>query len=181
MDSAEKNQEVSSIADALGRSLIALCADYRGLTVAQITALRRDLRSSGSHGKVVKNTLARLAVEKSLQSSGGSGVTKFLEVFRGPTMLVYSFDDAVAPAKVLAKYAKEIDKFSIKGAYFEGSFIDPSGVEDLSRMPSREEVLAQLLRVINAPATNLVRLLNEPGSQVARLLEAHRANLESAA
>lgn len=178
MEKAEKQAELESLGQSFGASQIALCADYRGLTVAQMTELRRGLRKVGSSGQVVKNTLARISVERSCKDADGAEVDKFKRVFEGPSFLVFGADDPISAAKLLAEFSKKHQPFKIKGAWFEGSFVDPAGVEMLAAMPSREELLAKLLAVISAPATQLVRLLQTPATQVTRVVEEQRKKLE---
>lgn len=177
MDRAEKQAEVDYLKDCFSRSQIALCADYRGLTVAQITNLRKTLRKSGCYGKVVKNTLAKLAIEKQYKESGAN-LERFLKVFEGPSLVIFSYDDPVAPTKVMTDFVKGHEAFKIKGAWLDGAFVDAEGVQTLSKLPGREETLAKLLALIAAPATQLVRLLQAPSTQIVRALDAHRENLE---
>lgn len=178
MNRAEKQAEINYISDCIQKSQVALCADFRGLTVAAITTLRRELKKNGSFGRVVKNSLARLSIEKVLTQAHASESEKFKQLFDGMNLFVFSFEDPVAPAKVLAKFAKDNEKFKVKGAWLDGQFVEAKGVEDLSKMPGRAEVLAQLLRLINTPATQLARVVQAPGEQLVRVLEAHRKNLE---
>lgn len=179
MDRNEKQAELSSLVDGLAKSKIAICADYRGLTVAKVTELRRELRAAGSTAKVVRNTLARIAIRKNEEGRGGNTaeLDKFLTSLDGPTLLVCCDQDPVAPTKVLAKFAKGTDKFRVKGCWLDGAYVDAAGVESLSTMPGKEETLAMLLSLISTPATQLVRVLSEPGAKVARVLEAYRAKL----
>jgi large subunit ribosomal protein L10 len=181
MERAEKQAEVESLSGRLEQARIALTADYRGLTVAEITELRKQLRETGSVGRVVKNTLAKISAQKVFGESEGEDLQKFLDVFEGPSMLVTSEEDAVSPTKVLTKFAKEHEALTLKGGWFDGGFIDDKGLEELSKLPSREELLAKLLSVISAPATQVVQLMQAPGSQLVRTLEAHRANIEKGA
>ena len=178
MEKSEKTAEVEFLEGQFAKAQVALCTEYRGLTVAKITDLRRKLRESGCVGRVVKNTLARLAVEKTLASKNKAEADKFSAMLKGPCMLVFSADP-VAPAKVVSKFAKDQEIFKIKGGWFEGACIDKSGVEQLSTMPSREEVLGKLLALMNAPATQLLRLMQAPGTQVTRVIEAQRKKLET--
>ena len=180
MDKNEKNAEVEALSDYFSRSEICLCADYRGLTVTQISNLRREIKKAGCVGRVVKNTLAKLSAKKGLEngSLSASGVDKFLEVFTGPTLLVCSFEDPIAPAKILTKFAKENEKLALKGAFFEGRFVDKAGIESLSAMPGKEELFGQLLRLINTPATNLLRVIQACGTQVVRVIDERRKQLE---
>lgn len=190
MDKQEKNAEIVALSDNMGKSQICLCADYRGLTVAQLSQLRAEIRKAGCGAKVVKNTLARISAQKAWNASGSSvvaggadsltssGLKKFLDIFEGPTLLVWSYSDPIAPAKVLSKFSKDNEKLSLKGAFFEGDFVDASGIAALSAMPGREELFGQLLRLINAPATNLVRLLNANATQTVRVIDERRKQLE---
>ena len=181
MERSEKHAEVELLNDSFKSSQIAFCADYRGLTVAKITALRRELNKANARARVVKNTLVTLAAKKAFSDAQGPELERFLKVFEGPSFVVLADGDPIAPAKVLAKFAKDNDKLSIKGAWFEGAFVDKAGVVSLSTMPGREETFAKLLSLMMAPATQLVRLIKEPSAQLVRTIEAHRVNLEKAA
>lgn len=179
MDKADKEVALSALVGSFTKAQIAVCADPRGLTVAKITELRRELRKVGASGKVVRNTLARIAVK---QVEGGKGsreqeIEKFLGTIVGPTLVVTSDSDPIGPTKVLVKFAKANDKFRVKGCWLDGAYVDAAGVDSLSNMPGREETFAMLLSLISAPATRLVRLLSEPGAQVARVVEANRKKL----
>ena len=181
MDRAQKQVELEAIGAAFANAQVALCADYRGLTVAQVTKLRKELRKNGARGKVVKNTLARLAADKAYKDVDSAQRQKFMELFHGPSLVIYSDTDPVAPAKVLVAFAKDNEKLQIKGGWVDGQFIDKAGATALSKMPGREETLAKLLALIAAPATQLVRLLGTPGTQVTRVIDAQRQKLEKGA
>lgn len=185
MEKAEKQAELGLLVDKFTKSQVAVCADYRGLTVAKMTELRRELRKAGSEGRVVRNTLARLAVNK---VAGGQGavqveVDRFLATIVGPTLVVTCDKDPIAPTKVLMKFAKDNEKFRVKGCWLDGAYVDPAGVQSLSTMPGREETFAMLLRLMLEPATRVVRVLSEPSAQLVRAIEAYRKKLggESAA
>jgi large subunit ribosomal protein L10 len=145
-------------------------ASFTGLEVEQLFKLRRSLREKSVRLRVLKNTLVRRALEE----SGVTGVAPYL---KGPTVVAFSPDEVSAP-KVMAKFAKEVEdlkkagKFEIKGGVLAGKPISSKEVQVLASLPSREEVMAQLLAVINAPASNLLRLISEPGNRVARLMKA---------
>ena len=188
MNKEEKKEEIKNISGNLVKSQIALCADFTGISVLKMTALRKDLRSAGSIVKVIKNSLAKISIDdvfvkKSFQNVIQSKVVeteveKFSKLFIGPTVLIYSHIDPISPTKILAKFKKENDFFKIKGALVDGSFIDSSGVDTLSNMPGKDELLSQLLRLIMTPATNIVRFINEPSSLVVRAIDSYRAKLE---
>lgn len=178
----EKESEVQFISNAFQKAQVALCADYRGLTVAEMTKLRKKVKESGGQARVVKNTLAILSAKSAFASAGQAELDRFVSMFKGPSLLITSAVDPVAPAKVLADFLKETkDKFSIKGGWIDGSCIDAKGVDSLAKMPGKKETLAQLLSLINTPATQFVRLLKAPGSQVVQVLGAYQRKLEGAA
>lgn len=176
MNKAEKNEEVKFLTDRFKTAQLALCADYRGLTVSKVTTLRKNLRGVGASARVVKNKLAKLAVSNDF--GAGSETDKFLGLFKGPSFVVFSDVDPVAPAKVLADFVKGNNQLQIKGAWVDGRCLDLAGVEALAKMPGKKELLAQLLSLINAPATQLVGLLAAPASQVVRVIDAQRKKLE---
>jgi large subunit ribosomal protein L10 len=180
MDRAEKRAEVESLNNHFNRSQIAICADYRGLSVAEITEFRKSLVKNNSFGKVVKNTLARLAVDQAFADADAKEIEKFKKLLEGPSMMVFSYADPVSPSKAVSDFAKTHDKLKVKGGWIDGTCVDEAGVKTLSTMPSREETLGKLLALINAPATQLLRLMQAPGTQVVRVLDAHKENLEKA-
>jgi len=173
----EKQDLVNEISGQLKGSSIALCADYRGITVKQVSKLREELRQSNTKVTVVKNTLIRRAVSEAFSSEEGNAVRSFVDILNGPTLLITNDSDPIGPTKILAKYVKDIECLKMKGAFFEGEFLDDKKIDQLSQIPGREELLASLLRVILAPATNMVRLLNEPASLVVRVLAAQEEKL----
>ena len=181
MERIEKEAEVKNLNDCFSRAQVAILGEYRGLTVGQITTLRRELRSKGAFGRVAKNTIARLSANDSYRKADPAQLSKFVDLLEGPNLLVFSYLDPVNPAKVLADFAKKNEKFKIKGGWFEGRFVDAKGIEDLSKMPSREELLANIIGLLAAPATQLVRLLQAPSGELVRTIDAHRANLEKKA
>lgn len=181
MDRQERQQEIDYLNQWYGKAQVALCVDYRGLTVEQITRFRKELRANGAVGRVVKNTLNGLAVDKAFSSQNQDLVGKYKALFKGPSLLIISESDPVAPAKVVAKFAKELQSLTVKGAWLDGTFIDKKGVEELSKMPGRKEILAQLLALLNTPATQLLRLMSTPAQQMVTVLDGHRKNLEAKA
>lgn len=176
MNREEKSKEVETLTDYFAKAAVALAADYRGLTVAQMNALRKTLRESGCVGRVSKNTLIKLSLKKAHKEDAAAA--KFSDALEGPSLVVFSMTDAVAPAKVLAKFAKENTKLQVRAAILDGQFYDSNGVEELSKLPSKEEVFAKLLMLLNAPATKLLRVIKEPGAQLARAVDAYRQKLE---
>lgn len=164
---AAKAETVSAINHLLKSAKMAIVTEYRGLSVAQMTKLRREIRDASGEYQVIKNTLIRRA----LKDTAFGDLEKLLE---GPNGWVFAYEDPVALSKAVIKFADDNDKLRIKGGVFEGRFMDPAGVKILSQMPSKPELQAKLLATINAPATQLLRTIQEPGAQMVRLLESLR-------
>jgi large subunit ribosomal protein L10 len=163
----EKAETVAAVRRRLKSAKMAIVTEYRGLTVAQMTRLRREIREASGEYQVIKNTLVRRA----LQDTAFGDLEKLLE---GPNGWVFAYDDPVLLSKTLVKFADSHDRLAIKGGVFEGRFMDTAGVKTLSQMPSKPELQAKLLAMLNAPATQLVRLIQEPGARVVRLIESLR-------
>jgi large subunit ribosomal protein L10 len=164
---AEKAETVAAVHERLKAAKMAIVTEYRGLSVAQMTRLRREIRQASGEYQVMKNTLVRRA----LKDTAYGELERLLE---GPNGWVFAYDDPVMLSKTLLKFVEENEKLAIKGGVFEGAYLEPVKVKLLAQMPSKPELQAKLLATIQAPATQLVRLMQEPGAQVARLLEAIR-------
>lgn len=172
MITGDKNTVVSDLAENFRQSQAAFVVNYRGCKCKELYGLRQQLRPLGASLKVVKNTLTRRAVS-------GTDYEKVSDYLVGPTAVIWARDDAVAPAKALKEFCKDReDKFQIKGGIVEGRVIDCAGVQELAELPSREEVLAKLLSVINAPAIQLLRTINAPASNIVGVLSAWKKKLE---
>ncbi|MBE5896874.1 MAG: 50S ribosomal protein L10 [Lachnospiraceae bacterium] len=128
--------------------------DYRGLTVAEDTELRKQLREAGVTYKVYKNTLMTRAFE-------GTDFESLAPVLEGPSAIAISTEDATAPARVIAKFAKNAPALEIKAGVVEGTFYDANGMMAVASVPSREELLSKLLGSIQSPITNFARVLNQ--------------------
>ena len=164
----EKAQKVMAVREKFQAAKMAIVTEFRGLTVAQMTRLRRDIRQASGEYQVIKNTLVRRALE---QTTYGS-LDRFLE---GPTGWVFGYDDPVTLSKTLVKFVEENEKkLMIKGALLDGEFMDQAKVKILAKMPSRSELQAKLLAVMQTPAVQFLRLVQEPGARMVRLLEALR-------
>lgn len=148
----EKKQVVSSLAEQLKSAVSGVLVDYCGLTVEQDTELRNKLREAGVEYKVVKNTLTRFAAKE-------VGFDELDSVLNGPTSLAISMTDEVAPAKVLAEFAKKNEQLEIKAGFLDGKVISLDEVKALASTPNRETLLAKLLGSLNAPISNLARTL----------------------
>ncbi len=143
----EKQLAVDEISAKLRESSATVVADYRGLNVAQVTELRKQLREAGIEFQVLKNSLVRRA-------TASAELTELDQVLTGPTAIAFSKDDAVAPAKILNDFAKKNDKLEIKGGVVEGRVVDMAQIKALAELPSREGLLSMLLSVLQAPMRN---------------------------
>jgi len=149
MNRTEKEQIVQELAQRLADTPATFLADYRGINVEQATQLRRELTQVGVEYRVVKNNLLKLAA----QGTPSEGLQSFCA---GPTAIALSGDDPVAPAKILSKFAKEIDAFELKAGVLSGKLMSVAEIGALAALPSREELLAKALSSMNAPITNFV-------------------------
>jgi large subunit ribosomal protein L10 len=143
----EKVQAVNEIATKLRESQTTVIADYRGLTVAEVTELRKQLREAGVEFRVLKNTLTRLATKK-------ENLTELDQYLLGPNAIAFSKDDVIAPAKILVDFAKKNERLEIKGGVIEGKVVDADAIKALASLPSREGLLSMLLSVLQAPIRN---------------------------
>ncbi|MBT2758960.1 50S ribosomal protein L10 [Mesobacillus foraminis] len=139
---------VDEITDKLKSSKTAVVVDYRGLTVAQVTDLRKQLREAGVEFKVYKNTMTRRAAE-------AADLAGLNDALTGPNAIAFSADDVVAPAKILNDFAKQNDALEIKAGVIEGNIATVEDVKALADLPSREGLLSMLLSVLQAPIRNL--------------------------
>jgi len=161
-----KKEVVAEVTARLAKAQTVVLAEYRGLLVEDITVLRREARASGVYLRVLKNTLARRAVQ-------GTPFEKLADQMVGP--LAYGIsDDPVAAAKVLQAYAKKNEKLVIKGGMMPNYLMTAKEVGNLASMPSRDELLAKVLGTMQAPVTKFVRTLNEVPSKFVRALAAVR-------
>lgn len=142
-----KKVQVQEIADKFSAAGSVVVVDYRGLTVAQVTELRKQLREAGVEFKVYKNTLTRRAAE----AAGLEGINEFLT---GPNAIAFSNEDVVAPAKIINEFAKKNDALEIKAGIIEGTVASVEDVKALAELPSREGLLSMLLSVLQAPVRN---------------------------
>src|SRR5512142_2059061 len=157
----------------MAKARTAILAEPKGLDVATVTELRKKCREAQVDYKIVKNTLAQRAAK-------GTPVEPLAEKFVGPTALVMSYSDVVAPAKLMADFAKDRENFTIRTAVVEGRVIDAKGVMALARMPGIQELRGRIASVIAQPATRLARMLATPGQQLAQVLNARKDQLEKA-
>lgn len=171
----EKIQTVADIKEKLSTTKGAVLTNYRGLTVAQDTKLRRKLREAGVEYRVFKNTMTRIAAKE----AGIEGLDPYLE---GPTAIAISYTDPVAPAKIISDFVKEnkLQALEVKAGLVEGKVIDANGVKALSNLPPREVLIAQVLAGFQAPIAGFVNVLSGTMRNLVYALEAVRKQKESA-
>ena len=172
MDRAEKAQLVTSLQQVFQNTNVVVVCHYAGLTVAQMSALRRQMRQAGASVKVAKNRLAKIALE-------GTDVASISALMKGPTLIAYSGDPVAAP-KVVSDFAKTHEKLVILGGAMGKTALDPNGVKALASLPSLDELRARLVGLIQAPATKIAQVVTAPAAKVARVFGAYAAKGEAA-
>lgn len=171
----QKEDQVAELKDKFERATSVFVADYRGLGVKQMEALRGGLRAAGaseSEFRVSKNSILRLA-------TAGGAAEGLQPHFTGTTSIAMSFGDPVALAKTLVDYAKTNEAFQLRGGLLDGEVLDGPAIATLATLPSLDELRGQIVGLLQAPASKLARLLNEPAAQMARVVAA-RARAEGA-
>jgi len=164
MDRMQKEALVSDMRQRLESSTLVVVARQSGLTVDEVTKLRRDMRDASAEFKVLKNTLAQIAVK-------GTKLDVLTSMLTGPTVLAYSVDP-IAAAKVLVNFSNKNDKIKVVGACLDGKVLNEAEVKALATLPSLDELRGKLVAIISTPATRLAILLKEPAAQIARVLTA---------
>lgn len=173
MARAEKVAVVEELADKLGRTRGVMLADYRGLSVGESAELRRMLREAGVEFKVVKNTLASLAAEK----AGRSALRPLLQ---GPTAIAFVYEDPVAGARVLSRFAREHKQFSIKGGVLGNESLSPERIQELAALPGRDVLLARVGGGLAAPLVGMAAAMAAVLRQFVGVVEALRRQKEEA-
>jgi large subunit ribosomal protein L10 len=172
MDRRAKENTVADLQQRFAKATATVLTEYKGLTVAELNTLRRELREVGGEYQVAKNTLVEIAID-------GSPYLSLKDLLAGQNGLVFGYGDAVGLAKVVTRYAREHEKFIVKGGVTEGQFLVAAGVETVASLPSREALRAQLLGVLSRPAAQLASLLASPASQITRVLDARRTQSDT--
>ena len=172
MDRSHKEDLVAALNASLSDVACFVITRQSGLTVAEVTGLRRQMREAGASFKVTKNRLARLALK-------GTKFEQLSPMFTGPTAVAYS-RDPVAAAKIAVEFADKNEKLQIVGGALGSQQLDAAGVKALATMPSLDELRARFLGLLQAPATRIAGVLQAPGAQLARVLSA-RAKQQSEA
>ena len=165
MDRAQKQQLTQTLRQDLAETVCVVVTHQTGLSVAEVTQLRRQMRSAGARYRVTKNRLVRRALE-------GTQFEGLTPLFTGPTAIAFS-QDPVAAAKAAVEYANRNTKLTIIGGGLSGQALDVAGVRALATLPSLDELRSKIIGLLNAPATKLAVLLQTPGGQLARVLAAY--------
>ncbi|GAX00894.1 50S ribosomal protein L10 [Secundilactobacillus silagei] len=147
---AIKAKEVDAVTERFNNAQTAIVVDYRGLTVAEVTDLRKQLREAGVSMSVIKNKILTRAAEK-------AGYAELNDTFAGPTAVAFSDEDAIAPAKVLKKFADEHDSLNLKGGMVEGKIASIDEINTYATMPSREDLLSMLASALSDPMRKIAR------------------------
>jgi large subunit ribosomal protein L10 len=168
----EKEDMVASMHKTFGESTLMVVTHYSGLSVAEMTDLRGQMREAGASFKVTKNRLTRLALK-------GTKFESITDLFLGPTAVAYSADP-VAAAKVVVEYGKRNEKLVVLGGALDDRILDVNGIKALASLPSLDALRAKLLGMLNTPATRIAGVLQAPAGQLARVVGAHAAKGEAA-
>lgn len=170
---AFKDNKIASIKEKISKAKVAIVTEYRGLSVEEITKLRRSLQKEDGDYTVAKNTLAKIAVK-------GTEYEILTDALKGPVALAFGYKDQVSPAKTLAKFIKDTKKGEIIAAALDGKLLSAAEAKSLATMPSREEIYAKMLGCINSPASGIANSTNAILTQLVRVMDAVREQKASA-
>jgi large subunit ribosomal protein L10 len=174
LNRTEKEEVISRLREKMAKAKAAILAEPKGLDVATVTELRKKFRDAQIDYKIVKNTLAQRAAK-------GTPVEPLVEKFVGPTALIMSYGDVVAPAKIVSDFAKDRENFTIRTAVIEGRVVDAKGIQALAKMPGLNELRGQIVGMIAQPAQKLARMIATPGQKLAQVVKARQEQLEKPA
>ena len=163
---SEKEELIKELNEKFAKTKTGIVAEFSKLNVETVTKLRKKLREGKVEYKVLKNTLAKRAAK-------GTPMEVISGDFTGPVAVVLSYDDVVAPAKILSTFIKDMETIKVRSAVVEGRKVDAAGVKALAAMPGLSELRAQILGMLTQPAGKLVRTIAAPGSQLARVIQAY--------
>lgn len=170
----DKKAIVAELTQLASTSLSCVAADYRGLTVSQLTALRADARKAGVAMRVYRNTLARRAVKE-------TSFACLNDALVGPLVLLFAREEPGAAAKLVRDFIKDNEKLEVRALALDGRLLGPDQLKAVASLPSRDEAIAQLMSVMKAPITKFVRTVKEPYAQVVRVMAAVRDQKKEAA
>ena len=157
-----KKTIVAELSDVVKTAVSALAADYRGLTVSEITELRQKARENNIYVRIVRNTLMRRVLE-------GTSYECLKDALKGPIILMFTSDEPGASARVVRDFIKEHENLNVRALAIQGHLLQASQLAQVANLPSRDEALAQLLSVMKAPITKMVRTMAEPYAQCVRV------------
>lgn len=166
MNRTQKQELIANWRDQWQQAGLVVLVNQVGLTVSEMTDLRRKMRAENASFRIVKNTLAKIAIT-------GTALEGLSPSFTGPVGVAFS-QDPIAAAKVVEKFASSNNKVKILGGFMDGQVLTQDNVKALAKLPSLDEQRSMLIGIISAPATKIARLLKEPGAQIARVLSEHR-------
>ena len=169
----DKKIAVEELNGVANKAVSAIAADYHGTTVSELTKLRQEARDSSVHLKVIRNTLAKRALNDTKFSC-------FEDLLVGPTMLAFSLEDPTSAAKLVNNFTKVNKSFQVKGLSLGDSLLELSKLSAIANMPSRDEALAQLAGLLNAPMSKFVSILNQVPSKLVRTLQAVKEQKQQA-
>jgi len=171
MPTQKKIEQVAELKERIGRATITVGADYRGLRVQEMDALRRRLREAGIEVRVIKNSLLKLAADQ-------AEMPDLMEIIEGPTALAFAYDDPMAAAKVINEYAQSAPPtFAVRGAYLDGHVVSADDLRQLVRLPARPVMIALIAGQLQSPLAGLLGLLQSPLRELASLLQATLSEL----
>jgi len=165
MPNNEKQTTVAEIKEMINGSEAIIMTDYRGLTVKEISELRRNLRAVGGEMRVYKNRLTEIALRE-------MALPEMDELLTGPTAFVFVGEDPVAPAKALSDFAKKHQALEVKGGFVQNQLLDAAGIKAIASLPSREELIAKLMGVTLNPIRGFMAMANAPAGALARVIKA---------
>lgn len=169
MTRAEKAAEITVISEKFGKAKAAFLVDFKGMSVEEVTQLRKTLNPLDSEMRVVRNTLAKLALKEHPEME-----TAISNSFEGPNAVVFAYEDVSGPAKALSNFSKEVESLSLKTGVMDGKALDEAQINYLATLPGKDELRAKLLGTLQAPMGKFLRVCSEvPGSFV-RVLNAHK-------
>jgi len=166
---AQKADRISAISEKFSRSTAAFIVDFKGMNVEQVTDLRKSLAKSNCEMKVVRNTLAKLALKDHPEADAALEGS-----FVGTNAFVFAYEDASATAKALAEFSKGVEQLKLKTGVMDGAKLDEDKIKYLATLPGKDELRSQLLSVMNAPATKMVRLMNAVPSNFLNVMNAYK-------
>lgn len=168
-----KQAMVAEVSDVATRAHSAVLAEYRGLTAGQMDSLRVNARQGGAYLKVIKNNLAKLALK-------GTDYECMTDAFKGPVILGFSLEDPGSAARVVSEFRKSNDALKVTAISFNGQLLPGEQLDRLAKLPTRDEALAQLMRVMKAPVEKLTRTTREPVAKLSRTVAAVRDEKQAA-